>query len=324
MTGGRAKSWLALMLVAAAECTTAPAGAHRVDAAFLSLVELAPGRFALKWQAGSSSLEQLTEPALFPAPCRIEESFLECGEQGLAGTIEFPWLSGSLTHLLVDIEWLDHSHLVRSISSSAPRLAVYHASSTRDWSAQSAVVKDYVALGIEHIWTGLDHLLFVCALTLLVGKRRLLGTVTAFTLAHSASLALTVLGWLSLPSPPVEATIALSIVLICAEGLRSQDSLTAKAPWAVAGVFGLLHGLGFASALLEIGLPEAHLPLALVCFNAGVEVGQLAVVAAVLALGLLLARLGLQQASQRLGLYYGMGSVAAAWSLERVAALLGY
>lgn len=324
MMGKRARRLPLLLLVVAACCAAPSASAHRVDAAFLSLVELAPGRFALKWQAGSASLERLTEPALFPAPCRIEDSYLECGESGLAGTMEFPWLAGSLTHLLVDIEWLDHSHLLRSVSPNAPRLAVYGSFSARGWRAWSAVAKDYVALGVEHILSGFDHLLFVCALTLLVGSRRLLGTVTAFTLAHSLSLALTVLGWVSLPSPPVEATIALSIVLICAEGARPLDSLTARAPWAVACVFGLLHGLGFASALLEIGLPEAHVPLALICFNTGVEVGQLAVVAGVLALGLLVARLGLRRAWQRPSLYYAMGSVAAAWSLERGAALLGY
>jgi len=322
MMGQRARR-LALLLVAAALCMARSASAHRVDAAFLSLVELAPGRFAMKWQAGSSSLQQLTEPALFPAPCRIENSYLECGESGLTGTIEFPWLAGSLTHLLVDIEWLDHSHQLRSVSASAPRLAVYD-SSAHGWHAWSAVTKDYVALGVEHILTGFDHLLFVGALTLLVGTRRLLGTVTAFTLAHSVSLALTVLGWISLPSPPVEATIALSIVLICAEGVRPLDSLTARAPWAVACVFGLLHGLGFASALMEIGLPEAHVPLALICFNAGVEIGQLAVVASVLLLGLLLARVGLWRAWQRSSCYYAMGSIGAAWTLERVAALLGY
>src|SRR5204863_3481547 len=122
---------------------------------------------------------------------------------------------------------------------------------------------DYVRLGVEHILTGYDHLLFVVALTLLVRKRRpLVATITAFTVAHSITLASTVLGLVSVPSAPVEATIALSIVLVCAECLRPGDSLTRRAPWLVAFSFGLLHGMGFASALAEIGLPEKHIPAA--------------------------------------------------------------
>jgi hydrogenase/urease accessory protein HupE len=319
--------WLRL-LAALAGCVSvllcsAPTRAHRVDAAFLSLVEVAPGRFHVKWQAGSSTLERLTEPAIFPAPCRLAGTFLECGSAGLTGTIEFPWLAGSLTHLVVDIEWQDRSHLLRNVTADVPRLSVY--SSRGGLRARLAVAGDYIALGVEHIATGFDHLLFVVALTLLVtGRRRLLLTVTAFTIAHSLSLAATVLGLISLPSPPVEACIALSIVLLCVEGVRPADSLTARAPWAVALVFGLLHGLGFASALLEIGLPRAHLPLALACFNVGVELGQLLIVAVVLTLAMVASRLGWQRGWQRSSLYYAMGSIAAAWSLERVTALLGH
>jgi hydrogenase/urease accessory protein HupE len=188
------------------------------------------------------------------------------------------------------------------------------------------VIADYVRLGVEHILTGYDHLLFVVALTLLVRKRRaLLATITAFTLAHSLSLASTVLGLVSIPAAPVEATIALSIVLVCAECVRREqpDSLTRRAPWVVAFAFGLLHGLGFASALLEIGLPEQHLPSALFCFNLGVELGQLAVIGVVMALRGLAAHFKVRQTWPGRALVYGMGGLAAFWSLDRIIAVFG-
>src|SRR6185369_11116865 len=145
----------------------------------------------------------------------------------------------------------------------------------------------------------------------------------AFTLAHSVSLALTVLGFVRVPSPPVEASIALSIVLVCAECLRPDDSLTRRAPWAVAFAFGLLHGLGFASALLELGVPGQHVPAALLCFNLGVELGQLGIIAVVLAVRLLMTRLRVQRAWMRDALVYAMGGMAAFWTLDRIGAVLG-
>ena len=145
----------------------------------------------------------------------------------------------------------------------------------------------YTVLGIEHILTGVDHLMFVLALIMLVrGTRRLLVTVTAFTLAHSITLALATLGIIHVPGPPVEATIALSIVFVASEivqGLRGHEGLAAKKPWLVAFSFGLLHGLGFAGALAEVGLPVNAIPLALLFFNIGVEIGQLLFIAAVIA-----------------------------------------
>ena len=188
--------------------------------------------------------------------------------------------------------------------------------------ALAPIVVDYTSLGVEHILTGYDHLLFVVALTLLVRRgRRLLATITAFTLAHSVSLALTVFGLVHVPAPPVEASIALSIVLVCGECLRPADSLTRRAPWAVAFAFGLLHGLGFASALLDLGVPEQHLPTALLCFNVGVELGQLAIIAVVIGLRRLITRLRLDRAWMRSGLIYAMGGLAAFWSIDRIGAL---
>jgi hydrogenase/urease accessory protein HupE len=211
---------------------------------------------------------------------------------------------------------------LRIVTASAPALTVYGVPATGIL-ALKPIVLDYAGLGVEHILTGFDHLMFVLALALLVqGRRRLIATVTAFTVAHSLTLACTALGVLSVPAVPVEASIALSIVLVCAECLRPGASLTRRAPWLVAFAFGLLHGLGFASALLEIGLPEQHLPAALFSFNLGVELGQLAVIAGVFALRALALRFALPRAKLVRALIYAMGGMAAFWSLERIAAVL--
>jgi hydrogenase/urease accessory protein HupE len=314
-----------LVLVVAALLVVSSAPAHPIDSASLSLLEVSPGRFAVKWQARSSSLqEELASSARFPEPCRLEGSYLDCGAAGLAGAIEFPWLEGTLSHVMVDVEWQNGTRVLRTATASSPRLRVYGAASSSWLRSVWPVAVDYGWLGLEHILTGFDHLLFVVALTLLIrGWRPLLATITAFTLAHSLSLAASVLGVINLPSPPVEAAIALSIVLVCAECLHSRDSLTRRAPWLVAFAFGLLHGLGFASALLEIGLPEQRVPLALSFFNVGVELGQLGIIASATALGRLVTRLELRRAWLRPGVIYAIGSMAACWSLERLAAVFG-
>jgi hydrogenase/urease accessory protein HupE len=239
------------------------------------------------------------------------------------GEIAFPWLEGTLTRVVVDVEWRNGTRLLRVANPGSPSVRVYGIPAT-GLRALAPIVVDYTSLGVEHILTGFDHLLFVVALTLLVRRgRQLLATITAFTLAHSVSLALTVLGLVRVPSPPVEASIALSIVLVCGECLRPADSLTRHAPWAVAFAFGLLHGLGFASALLELGVPEQHVPTALVCFNLGVELGQLAIIAIVVGLRSSVRRLNLARDWMRPGLICAMGSLAAFWSIDRVRAVFG-
>jgi hydrogenase/urease accessory protein HupE len=198
------------------------------------------------------------------------------------------------------------------------------------WNVASA----YLVLGVEHIWTGIDHLLFILALLLLVvGWRRVVATVTAFTVAHSLTLAAATLGFVRIPQRPVEAAIALSIVFVAAEilhGQQGQPGLTARWPWVVAFTFGLLHGFGFASALHEVGLPQNAIPIALLFFNVGVEVGQLLFIAAVLAV-VALGRAALQMfqlPSPDSGAFafwrrlppYAIGSVAMFWVIERIAA----
>jgi hydrogenase/urease accessory protein HupE len=187
------------------------------------------------------------------------------------------------------------------------------------------VVRDYVGLGIEHILFGIDHLLFVLCLLLLVrGVRKLLTTVTAFTLAHSITLAAATLGFIRVPAAPVEATIALSIVFLASELVRGEagrSAVTRTYPWLIAFSFGLLHGLGFAGALAEVGLPQREIPLALFAFNVGVELGQLAFVTAVLSLVRFARIVPLRLPAWAPGAAgYAIGSVAAFWVFARLAA----
>jgi hydrogenase/urease accessory protein HupE len=318
--------WLSLvLLVAAVLGVSRQARSHTLDTATLTLAESAPGRFVVRFRATSPTLQELSTPALFPASCTRSGELLDCGTAGLVGALEFPWLHGTSTRLLVDIAWLDGTRLSRVIDPSSPSLIVYGIPADAGLRALAPVAIDYTVLGIEHIWTGFDHLLFVVALTLLVRRPKLLlATITAFTVAHSVTLAATVLGLVSLPSAPVEATIALSIVLVCAECLRPEGSLTRRAPWAVAFAFGLLHGFGFASVLLEIGLPEKHVPMALLFFNVGVEFGQLAIIALVIALRLLAGRLNVRKPWLTPSIVYAMGSLAAFWTIDRVRAVFGH
>jgi hydrogenase/urease accessory protein HupE len=187
------------------------------------------------------------------------------------------------------------------------------------------VAWSYLRLGAEHILGGIDHLLFVLALLLIVrGGKRILMTVTAFTVAHSLTLVAATLRIVHVPGPPVEAIIALSIVFVAAEvahGLQGRPGLTARAPWLVAFTFGLLHGFGFAGALAEVGLPQHAIAVALLMFNVGVELGQLAFVAVVLAAGMALAQLRLDwpRWAPRVPAY-AIGSIAMLWTIERIAA----
>jgi hypothetical protein len=165
------RAWAALLLALAAWCVARAGLAHPIDSVSLRLIETTPNHFLLKWQANSPSLgDAVARSVQFPATCRLEGSRLDCGSTGLAGAIEFPALEGTLAHVMVQIEWRDHSRLLRSLTADSPRLVVYRGSGLGfAW----PVAKDYTALGVEHILTGFDHLLFVIALTFLVrGKGR--------------------------------------------------------------------------------------------------------------------------------------------------------
>jgi len=311
-----------VLLLLAALLLTPRAQAHSFDAATLTLTEVADGKFAIDWRTTASTLKDLRAPAQYPKPCQQRGALLDCGPLGLVGTIEFPWLAGGESRVTVLIDWSNGSRLLRVVNGRSPRLTVYGIPASAGLRFLEPIALDYTRLGIEHILTGFDHLMFVLAITLLVRSRKALVTaISAFTVAHSLTLAATVLGWWVLPSAAVETTIALSIVLACSECLGPPDSLAHRAPWLVTFGFGLLHGMGFASALLETGLPDKHVPSALLFFNVGVELGQLAAIAAFLTAHLLWTRIKRRPAWSARAFIYAMGSTAAYWSLERGIAL---
>ena len=248
---------------------------------------------------------------------------------GLAGqTIAIEGLSRTSTDLLVRIESLGGATQTERLSPTKTTFVVEAAPGA--WE----VATTYLRLGIEHILFGFDHLLFVLALVILVRDwRRVALTVTAFTVAHSMTLAAATLGLVAVPGPPLEAAIALSIVLVAVEivnARRGRPALTARRPWLIAFCFGLLHGFGFAGALAEVGLPSHAIPLALLFFNLGVEIGQLSFVAVVLgvfwlfrrAMALRLESAQVQRTIDRLDVIaaYAIGAVAASWLIERTSA----
>jgi hydrogenase/urease accessory protein HupE len=248
---------------------------------------------------------------------------------GLAGhAVSIEGLSATSTDVLVRVENLAGTLQTERLSPTKTAFVVQAAPGAGE------VAAAYLGLGIEHILFGFDHLLFVLALVVLVRDwRRVAVTVTAFTIAHSITLAAATLGFVNVPGPPVEATIALSIMLVAVEILNARHgkpSFTARLPWLVAFSFGMLHGFGFAGALAEVGLPQHAIPVALLFFNVGVEVGQLIFVAAVLSLIWLLRYAALQfsdaalvkRAFDRLDVTvaYGIGGVAAYWLIERTTA----
>lgn len=246
---------------------------------------------------------------------------------GLAGrTISIPGLSAQRTDVLLRLQRLEGNSATARLTPDRPEYRVPVDPTT--WS----VLVSYTLLGFEHILEGWDHLLFVFALLVLIRDPwRLVAAITAFTLAHSITLALAALGHLSIPGPPVEATIALSIVFLAVEILKREEGnhrLSERFPWAISFTFGLLHGLGFAGALSEIGLPEGDIPAALLAFNVGVELGQLTFVAGVLIfVGLVraiwqpaIAWFRNPRAPGAIGMGYVIGSVATYWLVERVTA----
>jgi hydrogenase/urease accessory protein HupE len=242
---------------------------------------------------------------------------------GLAGAkIEIEGLTKVSTEVLVRIERLDGSTEVARLTPASPSFVVTRA--PQFW----AVAQTYVVFGTQHIWQGTDHLLFVACLILIAGTwRRILVTITGFTLAHSVTLTLAALELVRVPVPPVEAVIALSIVFLAREiALDRRDTLTWKYPIAISASFGLLHGFGFASALADIGLPQTEIPAALLSFNIGVEIGQIVFVAAIIglfrAISLVLQKLTivsddwLQIVEKPIA--YGVGGITMMWTIERV------
>jgi len=306
--------------------------AHELQPGSFEVRQLTTERYELIWRApiyyGKPHPAKLQLPANWqtigePRVRRLSDSHLHRRVVSVPGgdidgaTIRFSGLEATITDVFVRISWLNGVETTAVARPGQPWFEIQGQRSA--WQ----VAGDYTLLGIEHILSGYDHLAFVLALLLIVsGWRRLLLTVTSFTLAHSITLAAATLGWLWLPGPPIEATIALSILFLASELVkvhRGYTSLTARYPWIVAFVFGLLHGFGFAGALTEVGLPQNEIPLALLMFNVGVELGQLMFIAVVLVLIGVLRRIRklwpvwIQQLPA-----YCIGGLAAFWLIERV------
>jgi len=308
--------------------------AHEVRPGFLEL-RAGETHVDVLWKAPLRDGYVLPITPVLPVECRdvrpasrealatafIERRTMDCGPDGIAGkTISIDGLATTLTDVIVRIDLPGMRETVM-LKPDAPSFVV---TGQRDG---MRVAIDYLVLGIEHILLGIDHLLFVFGLLLIVqGGWRLVKTITAFTVAHSITLALATLGFVHVPPGPVEATIALSIVFLAAEivhGRSGRRGLTHALPWLVAFVFGLLHGFGFAGALAEVGLPVADIPLALLFFNLGVEAGQLAFIAAVFGLYGIARTVRLATIPKwEVIPAYCIGGIASYWLIERVVTML--
>jgi hydrogenase/urease accessory protein HupE len=326
-------AWLAACLLLAVSV----ASAHEARPAYLEIKETAPGQFNVLWRtpvlAGMSlpvvlrlpdDVKNLREPNVQElSDSFVERRWIDAGANGFAGKrVEFPGLQLTIIDVLVRVELLDGRKWTTIVHPSQPWVEI---AASQTW---MGVAGTYIGQGFRHILFGADHMLFVLGLLLIVKDRwMLLKTVTAFTVAHSITLAFATLGYAEVPVLPLNAAIALSILFLGPEIVRSwrgQTSFTIRHPWVVAFAFGLLHGFGFASALTSAGLPRYELPLALVSFNVGVELGQLGFIALIL---------GLERSFRILEVRwprwvqaipgYTVGSLGAFWTVQRLALLFG-
>jgi hypothetical protein len=326
-----------LLLVALALVCVRPAAAHETRPGFLELRETGPGAYSLLWKRPTGGEVEIRINPVIPEGCAlvtedrqqqvspgavVVRGLLRC-EGGLKGKVlRIAGLETTITDVLVRIHHADgrlESHLLRPASPVV----------TLGGSTTGAErVMAYLRLGVQHILLGIDHLLFVLGLLLIVQSTGMLvKTITAFTLAHSITLAIATLGYASAPALPLNAAIALSILFLGPEIVRrwrGETSFTIRHPWVVAFAFGLLHGFGFASGLTAMGLPQPEIPLALLLFNVGVEIGQLFFVGLILLLGRSFRTLEIRWPRMVEMLPgYAVGSLGAFWTIQRVVILCG-
>ena len=334
MSGSRFRFlWITAFLLIAVSA----ASAHEARPAYLEVKETAPGQFNVLWRtpvlAGMrlrvvlklpDDVKNLREPNVQElADSFVERRWIDAGPKGLAGKrIEFPGLQMTITDVLVRVEMLDGRKWTTIVHPSQAWVEIT-AAQTR-----MQVMGTFVLQGIRHILFGADHMLFVLGLLLIVKDRwMLLKTITAFTVAHSITLAIATLGYAEAPMLPLNAAIALSILFLGPEIVRSwrgETSFTIRHPWVVAFAFGLLHGFGFASALTSAGLPKAELPVALLSFNVGVEIGQLSFVALILLLERAFRILEVRWPRWVQAIPgYTVGSLGAFWTVQRLAIMFG-
>ncbi|MGZ2426273.1 HupE/UreJ family protein [Rhizobium laguerreae] len=308
--------------------------AHEIRPAYLDMRETAPHEFAVVWKVPAQGDMRLGLYASLPKPCiekaepvrlivngaYLERRTVACAGGLRGGEIGINGLKSTMTEALVRIEYANGDTEVVRLMPDAPSFTAAGAQTSLE------VAQTYFLLGVDHILSGLDHLLFVLALMLLIrGRWMLVKTITAFTIAHSITLAGASLGYFSLPQKPVEATIALSIAFVANELIKTKPGerrLSESYPWVVAFAFGLLHGFGFAGALKEIGLPQSDVPLSLLTFNLGVEAGQLIFVAMALVLVRAAnALIAMPPAPARQIGAYMIGTAAMLWLIPRIASL---
>ena len=312
------------------------AEAHESRPGFLELSETGPGVYSFVWKKPSGGEVEIYIAPIIPKECRlatngqqqltpsalIVRGTLRC-EGGIEGkTLAIDGLESTISDVIVRIHHADgrlESHVLKPVSPSVTLGAL-----TSAWERSAG----YLRLGVEHILLGVDHLLFVLGLLLIVGDRwMLLKTISSFTLAHSITLGIATLGYASAPLPPLNAAIALSILFLGPEIVRrwrGQTSFTIRHPWVVAFAFGLLHGFGFASGLTTMGLPQGEIPLALLLFNVGVEIGQLFFVGTIVALERAFRTLEIRWPRLVEALPgYAVGSLGAYWTIQRTLILLG-
>jgi len=325
-----------------------PAGnalGHEVRPGYLELRQTDSESYSVLWKVPAIGELRLSIRPKLPENCTAISETIKFGTAGsyneratisckggiVGRSIAIDGLTATMTDVIVRLVRADNSVQMTRLTPSAPSFTV------QTLPGQWEVAATYLKLGVEHILLGVDHLLFVLALLILVkGWRRLVGTITAFTVAHSITLAAATLGFVHVPGPPVEAAIALSIVFVACEIVhrrRGRLGLTERWPWIVAFIFGLLHGLGFASALSEVGLPQHAIPVALLFFNAGVEIGQLIFIGCIMtaiACTVFIAKIEgpssnlVKRAFVRSDAVaaYAIGTVAAFWLVERTLGFL--
>ncbi len=322
--------WLINLIMLVLLASSGYATAHEIRPAYLQIQETQPTVYNIMWKVPSNGnrvvdiqpqfdeLFTLTSLGHYTAiEGFVVYRYTLSGERSLSGSgVSITNLGSTTIDTLVTVKLLDgssHTLLIQP-KQNFVQIPVAHSS----WQ----VAGTYTVLGVEHILLGIDHLLFVLALLLIVrGFKTLIKTITAFTVAHSITLAGVALGYFSLPSAPVEVLIALSIMLVCVEAIRQRRGVTSIAtqwPWLIAFAFGLLHGFGFAGAILDIGLPPSDAPIALLFFNVGVELGQIAFVVALLLIGKLIQKVRPLPKHAATTASYLIGSIASFWVFERL------
>lgn len=337
MTRGSPLMAMRALFVLLACLSMTAVSAHEIRPAYLEITENAQHRFDVLWkQPALGTLAVHLAPSVSngllnakPNDESATNSFLirrwinlpQSRDSFDGATLRVEGLDRTITDVLVNVSFANGQSIQSLLKPDSPSLVVHLRG------AGKLPVPTYLTLGIEHILTGFDHLSFVLGLVLLVqGRVKLLKTITAFTLAHSITLAAAALGYVNVSAPVIESLVALSIVFVAVElarAYRGNEGLTARFPWLIAFTFGLLHGFAFAGSLADIGLPAHNIPAALLLFNVGVEIGQLLFVAAVLAL-IRLSRF-LPWRLERYGGWaaaYGIGTLASYWMLERIHVLI--